>query len=210
MNWSNRHRILTDETAISEATKIIAAIEPEKTLINLNPQDNKIYLYGDINRESILNLNRQIDDLTKHLRSLQLNYNLIDIPAIEIHISSDGGEIFPAMASVDKIINNSIPIHTFCEGIVASAGTLISAVGKKRFITKNSCMLVHQVSSGLWGNYAEFKEEVQNLDLIMKLIKTIYLKHTKFKAKELEELLTHDLVLSAEDCLKSGLVDKIL
>jgi len=210
MNWSNKkYRITSEEPADTELTKVIAAIEPEKTT-TISPQDNKIYLYGDINRESILNLNRQIDEITKQLWMVKLTYNLVEPPPIEIHISSDGGEIFPAMASVDKIITNPIPVHTYCEGIVASAATLISVVGSQRFITKNTCMLIHQVSSGLWGNYAEFKEEVQNLDLIMKLIKTIYLKHTKYKAKALEEILNHDFVLSADECLKNGLVDKIV
>lgn len=208
MNWLNK-KYKSDESVNTEATKVIAAIEPEKT-ITISPQDNKIYLYGDINRESILTLNKQIDEITKQLILLKLTYSLSETPFIEIHISSDGGEIFPAMASVDKIINNQIPIYTYCEGIAASAATLISVVGKKRFISKNTCMLIHQISSGMWGNYAEFKEEVQNLDLIMKLVKNIYLKHTKFKSKELDDLLEKDLVLSADKCLEKGLVDCII
>jgi len=44
----------------------------------------------------------------------------------------------------------------------------------------------------------------------MTLIKSVYLKKSKFKAKQLEELLKHDLFLSAKECLKFGLVDEIL
>ncbi len=210
MNWPAKKRYkLSDDQVTETKTQVIAAIEPEK-ITTVNPQDNKIYLYGDITRESVLNLNRQLDDISKQLKSVQYNYSLSEPPPIEVRISSDGGEIFPAMSSVDKIITNPIPVNTYCEGIVASAATLISVVGKKRFIYRNSCMLIHQVSSGLWGNYAEFKEEVQNLDLIMRIIKNIYLKYTKFKSKELDELLSHDLVLDAKECLKYGLVDEVL
>ena len=56
----------------------------------------------------------------------------------------------------------------------------------------------------------EFKDEIKNLDLIMTLIKGTYLKKCKFKSKELDKILGHDLFLSAEECLKYGLVDQIL
>jgi len=170
---------------------------------------NKLYFYSDVTRDSIHILNRQIDELTRSLRVLQIQYDLIHTPVIELFISSDGGEIFAGLAAVDKIINNPISIHTKCEGIVASAATFLSVVGKKRTISENSTMLVHQISSSLWGNYAQFQDEIKNLDLIMKIVRKIYFKHTKFTESDLEEMLKHDLCLSSEDCLKFGLVDEI-
>ena len=41
----------------------------------------------------------------------------------------------------------SISIYTVIEGYTASAGTLISVYGRKRFIRKNTYMLIHQLSS---------------------------------------------------------------
>lgn len=185
-------------------------ISIEKTQTDSGPQGNRIYFYSDIQRDSILSLNRQIDELTKQLKCTQFNFNLPTPPRIELHICSDGGEIWAAMSSVDKIMDNPIPVDTYCEGVVASAATLLSVAGSQRYITKSSCMLVHQVSSGLWGNYAEFQDEIKNLTLIMNLIKGVYLKKTKFSEAELDPLLSHDLYLNAEDCLKHGLVDRIL
>ena len=86
----------------------------------------------------------------------------------------------------------------------------MSVVGKRRTISKNASMLVHQISSGLWGNYQEFKDEMQNLDLMMKTIKSIYFGHTKFLEHDLEEMLKHDLCLEPADCVKFGLVDLIV
>jgi len=182
----------------------------EKSTSDSSPQGNKIYFYCDVNNESILNLNRQIDELTKQMKMVQFNFNLPHPPRIEIHICSDGGDIFSSMSAVDKIIDNSIPVDTYCEGIVSSAATLLSSVGHKRYITKSSCMLVHQVSSGLWGNYMEFKDEIKNLELLTNLIKKVYFKKTKFKSEELDEILIHDLFMNSEECLRYGLVDCIL
>jgi len=41
-------------------------------------------------------------------------------------------------------------------------------------------------------------------------VKKIYLEHTKFTTSDLEEMLKHDIYLSASECLKYGLVDEII
>ena len=174
------------------------------------PQGNRIYFYGEVNKETVLNLNRQIDDVSKSMKMIQFSNNLPYPPAIEIHICSDGGDVLAAMACVDKIINSQVPIHTYCEGVVASCATLLSVVGHRRFITKHSCMLIHQVSSGLWGNYAQFKDEIKNLNLIMGLIKSVYLKRTKMTSSILDDILVHDVFFNSKESLKFGLVDEIL
>jgi ATP-dependent protease ClpP protease subunit len=171
---------------------------------------NKLYFYSDVTRDSIYALNRQIEELTKHLKIVQIQYNLPNPPEIELYISSEGGEVFSGLSAVDRILTNSISINTHCEGIVASAATLISVVGKKRTISPNGCMLVHQLSSGVWGTYEQFKDEMANFELIMKILKNIYLKHTKFQESDLEEMLKHDLCLEPAGCVHYGLVDQVI
>lgn len=196
-----------EQVVENEEQKIVSFEKPQ---MEGEPLGNKIYFYTDISKDTILTLNKQIDSVTKQMKIVQLTYDLISPPPIEIHICSDGGDVFAAMSSVDKINNNAVPIYTYIEGVAASAATLLSVCGHKRFISKNSVMLIHSVSSGLWGNYMAFKEELQNLDLIMTLIKSVYLKKSKFKEKELDEVLKHDLFMNSSKCLKMGLVDIII
>lgn len=205
MKWVKRK--LNDESD-DKTTSIILSTEG---LANNNTSTgNKVYLYDEISRNSILNVSKQIDEVTRQLTLLKLIYNLTEVPAIELHISSDGGDIAPALSLVDKIKTNSVPIDTYCEGFVASAATLISVSGRKRYLTKNSCLLLHQLSSGMWGPYEALNDEKQNLDLYMSLIKKVYLENTKFKIKELNELLKHDLCLTSQACLGLGIVDIII
>lgn len=205
MKWVKRK--LNDESD-DKTTSIILSTEG---IVNNNTSTgNKVYLYDEISRNSILNVSKQIDEVTRQLTLLKLIYNLTEVPAIELHISSDGGDIAPALSLVDKIKTNSVPIDTYCEGFVASAATLISVSGRKRYLTKNSCLLLHQLSSGMWGPYEALNDEKQNLDLYMSLIKKVYLENTKFKIKELNELLKHDLCLTSQACLELGIVDIII
>jgi len=209
MNWKRT----SNSPIIAPSSEDMNSDEPRFIIqqnSDLSPQANRIYFYTDVSRESILSLNRQIDETTKQMKIVQLTYDLESPPPIELHICSDGGDVFAGMAAVDKIVKNSVPIHTYCEGIVASAATFLSVSGHKRFITKSSCMLIHQVSSGLWGNYKQFKEEMENLSLIMQLIKNVYVGKTKFTEEELDDILSHDLCWGSARCLEYNLVDEVI
>jgi ATP-dependent Clp protease protease subunit len=206
INWKRK---LSEEES-DDTKQSFITLDTNSILNNAAPVGNKIYLYDDISRNSVLTVSKHIDEITRQLKLFQMLYNFKEAPAIELHISSDGGEISPALSLVDKIQTNPVEIHTYCEGFVASAGTLISVSGKKRFITQNSNVLLHQLSGGIWGPYESISDEKSNLDLFMKMIKTVYLKHTNFKSKQLEDLLKHDLCLTSDQALSFGIVDTIL
>ena len=106
---------------------------------------------------------------------------------------------------IDTITNNKVPIYSIIEGSAASAGTLISVVAKKRFISKNAFMLIHQLSSVCWGKMSEIEDEFENLQELTEKIKNIYSENTKIPKKELNKLLQHDLWLNSSKSLKYGL-----
>lgn len=172
--------------------------------------NNELYFYEGINPTSILLLNKTISDLSRHMLITQITFDLPQPPHIKLHINSDGGEVFSALSLVDRIRSSKVPIHSYAEGLVASAATLISVSCQKRYIGRNAIILIHQVRSWFEGTYEDFKDEKQNMDLIMKLVKDVYLKHTKFKENELDELLKRDIYLNAEDAIKYGIADEII
>ena len=71
-------------------------------------------------------------------------------------------------------------------------------------------MLIHQLSSGLWGKYEELQDDMKNNDLLMKTIKSLYQEHTKIPKTKLNQILKHDLWFDAKTCLRYGLVDDII
>ena len=151
-----------------EATEEFEELKSQKDVQVFNAQSNQIYFYSDVARESVYVLNRQLIEVEKHLKYVQFTYNLIKPPDIELYISSEGGDVFSSFSTVDRIKSSTIPVNTYVEGIAASAATLLSVVGHRRYIRRNSFMLIHQLSSGMWGSFAQFKDEMQNLELIMR------------------------------------------
>ena len=144
-------------------------------------------------------------------KALTLSLNLdIDPPPIKIYINSGGGSVVAGIASMDSILRSKVPIETHVDGFCASAATFMSVVGNYRAMSRNSYMLIHQVSTQFWGTYANFDDEKKNLDLMMKTIKDVYKKYTKLPMRKLDEILKHDLMWDAKTCLEYGLIDEIV
>ena len=162
--------------------------------------NNHIYFYVDVNIKNILDLNMTINEFNQS----QKKYD-----DIFLHIQSYGGNVHDALSTVDTILNSEIPVTTIIEGYAASAATLISISGDYRYIYKNAYMLVHQLSSELFGKKCDIDDEHKNLTQLDKRLKSHYKEHTEMDRKQIEELIQKEIELDAETCIKYGLADEI-
>lgn len=171
--------------------------------------NNNIYFYNEITTYSCFKLRI----ILKKLIDKQLIYsiqNSCDIIPINLHINSQGGDITAALCIVDTIINSKVPINTIIEGEAASAATIISVVGHKRFINPNAHMLIHQIRAGFWGKIDECKDEMKNIKKYSKIIKKIYKEYTTLSDDKIDNFLKKDIYWGSRLCLKYGLVDEIM
>ena len=177
---------------------------------HISVHENKIYYYSNVNRDSASELNKKIGEIES--KSLTLN-NTLDLdqpPSIRIYINSGGGSVTAGISSMDTILRTKVPIHTYVDGFAASAATFLSVVGTKRFMSRNSYMLIHQLSGAMWGKFAAMRDDMQNSEMLMEKIKKIYREHTRIPEDVLEDILKRDLWWEAEKCLEYGLVDEII
>lgn len=173
----------------------------------IHRENNHIYFHSEVTRDSIFELTRLIRQAEETCTLTALRYNLPEVP-IYLHISSFGGSIFAAFTAIDVMRTCRVPIHTIIEGATASAGTLISVFGARRYITKTAYMLIHQLSSACWGKMSEIEDEFSNLQELMRKIYKIYKRKTTIPKEELKDLLNHDLWLNAKQSIEYGLVDE--
>jgi ATP-dependent protease ClpP protease subunit len=197
--------------------------------ISVNESSNEIHFNASINSKSIstlitklLHMEEQILKKTKTLKrkidKLEEDKedfsNVIKISVepqpIKLFITSHGGLVYQVFSAIDTIQGLKVPVHTYCQGIVASAGTLLSLAGKRRFITENSYMLIHEIRAGTWGKFTHMCESMENSKQLMDHIKEYYVKRTKLTAEELDEQLKKDVTWNAKTCLEKGLVDEII
>ena len=178
------------------------------------PPDNdvnpfSIYFYGTVNEESCLQLTNSLNELdikAKHNKILYPSYE----PHISLHIQSGGGSLMHTFYVCDTIMNLDTPVYTYVDGFAASAASLIAVSGKKKYMTKHSAILIHQLSSSTSGKLNEMKTEINNLGFFMNNVKYIYLNNTKLELNTLENLLTTDIWLDSITCKNMGLVDEII
>ena len=172
--------------------------------------ENRVYFYSNVGEKEVFELVKLLRSMDVEMQALSLLLGIDAIP-IQLHIHSAGGDLFSGLAAIDTISTLKTPIHTYVQGSVASAATLMSVCGSKRYMYKNSLMLIHQISTSMvYGKYNEFLDEIENQNMLMDKIKNIYMEKTHLKEDQLEEMLQHDLWLNAEKCLELGLVDEIL
>lgn len=180
--------------------------------------DNHLYFYSSFNTKNCFELVKHLHKLDKKIQEKIKKNNKKKKPekleeediVIHLHIHSGGGDLYGAFAVIDKIRILKTPVYSYINGIAASAATLLSVVCKKRFIYRNSYMLIHQLSSCFWGTFAEIDDEYKNNCEFMRVIKNIYKEHTRIHGNSLDKLLKHDLWWNSKICLENGLVDKIL
>lgn len=187
---------------------LMTSLEKKREDIKVERENNHIYFHCEVDRESIFELTTLIREAEEESLLTSFKLNIEEVP-IYLHINSLGGCVYSAFSLIDIINSCRISIYTIIEGATASAGTLISIFGKKRYIRPNAHMLIHQLSSECWGKMSEIEDEFKNLQDLMDKIKNMYKDNTKIPKKELNELLKHDLWLDSDKCLKYGLVDEL-
>lgn len=169
---------------------------------------NKVYFRDIINEHTMSELCKELNRVDDELFCISKDYTVSTIP-IYLFITTDGGEVYAVLRAIDCISQLSSSVYTIVDGLVASAGTLLSIAGKKRFIQPSGYMLIHQLRSNLWGKMKDIEDEVENLKKLMTYIVKLYNNKTNISPEQLEKLLKSECTMDAEECIKNGLVDDI-
>ena len=179
------------------------------TATTVKSANNNIYFYGAVSESSTLQLKSKLEELDLHSQITAIHYK-IEAPPIHLHIQSYGGSLLHTFYIMDLIKTLKTPVYTYIDGFAASAATLMSVCGKRRFMTESSVMLVHQLSSGASGKFEEIKNEYSNLVEFMEIIKKTYLNNSNISSQHLDDLLKQDLWLNSKKSLEYGFIDEII
>lgn len=182
---------------------------PERTPKGIEVDENRIYFYCPVGDYEALEMNRLLRRLDVEMKYLSDRLACKSVP-IHLHIHSPGGSIFAGLSIVDSIKNCKTEVCSYIDGSAASAATLISVSAKKRYMTKNSFMLLHQPQLEWAGKLDEFKDEIENQKNLYEKLVSVYEENSNMSREELDDLLKHELWLNSEKCLELGLIDKII
>lgn len=173
-------------------------------------QGNHIYFWTDVTKTSAL-------DLIGKLRSVDASMKkLSDFgdprPSVYVHINSQGGDLDAALGVIDtigKMVADGSNVVSIVEGTAASAATLISVCASDRRMYPNAYMRVHQLSSGIFGKKVDLDDEHANLSKLEEVLLRFYKSHTTMNTRTIKSLMSREIDLSLDECLKRGLVDRV-
>lgn len=134
---------------------------------------------------------------------------------IPIIIDSYGGDIYSLFAMIDCIRQSKITVMTICSGKACSAGAILLSCGHEgyRYITPNSSVMIHDVSSVLMGKADEMGASMKevnrvNAQLYGILDENCGQKPGYFKEK-IKKLKNVDFWLTPEKALEFNLINHI-
>ena len=185
--------------------------QDEDPLIYL--KNNHLYFHTEVSEESVDKIKKLMRQYWNRISNISKTHDCVVFKPkpLYLHIFSPGGCVYSGFSLYDFIIEykKKIPVYTIVEGMAASAATFISIAGTKRFMTSNSYMLIHQLSTFIGGNFEQVQDGYDNSKKSMEKIMDIYKTHTKINKKKIPNILKHDLNWDVNECLKYGMIDEI-
>lgn len=150
---------------------------------------------------------KSVDDT---IRAMHVLINDSNKKPIEIHVHSDGGDVYAMLRLIDEL--EACPCKTIFigGGMIASAMTWIMAVCDERRLHKNSFVMLHDGEDGIEGSHTNVQVEARHAQDLHDRIDKIFADNTLMPLEFWQDILQRDLYITAEEAIKIGLADKIV
>lgn len=169
---------------------------------------NELLFYGDVDRENTLEFVEKFKKLEIEL--LKKMAELVGYePMIRVHIMSEGGDVYAGLNMMNVLERSRVKVVTIAQGACCSAATFVLLGGSERRMGKNAYLLIHQISTEMWGSFNDLKHELKSTDKLMKMLKDMYLSKTKIPEAKFKSLMKKDIYLPPDKCIKYGIVSEI-
>lgn len=131
---------------------------------------------------------------------------------ITLHIDSPGGSVKSGLSIVDVMNYISSDIITINTGMAASMGSILLGAGTKgkRYSLKHSKVMLHQVSSGAYGNIQDMEISMAETKKYNEILFGLLGEYTNKKPEQVMADATRDKWLTAEEAVEYGIIDGVI
>lgn len=171
-------------------------------------------IFSRLLRERIIFLGTPIDDMVANLIVAQLLLLDSENPEkdIMLYINSPGGSVTAGLAIFDTMQHIRADVNTICLGQAASMGAFLLAAGTpgKRMALPHSRILIHQPLGGAQGQATDIQIQAAEIGRIKRTLNELLAKHTGQSFKKIEKDTDRDYIMTPEEALEYGMVDKVI
>lgn len=172
-----------------------------------------LFLTSDVNSESTSVIIKEIIKVNNYDDAQENTVVGYEREPIKLYIQSFGGSAYDCWALVDVMLHSKTPIHTYCTGYAMSCGFLIFLAGAKRFASKHSTFMYHQISMGYdYTEYTKIKENMYENTFLQGMMERMVIKRTNIPKSLLEDVREKkvDWYIHLTEAVKYGIVDEII
>lgn len=130
--------------------------------------------------------------------------SLKGITDLNIFINSPGGSVFASSTIVSMLQrfkdNTGAKIHSFVDGLCASASTYLLMVADDVNFYKNSIMMIHKPMTMSFGNANDLQKDIDTLDTLENNVMIpMYMNKSKVSEEEIKNLINNETWFSANE-----------
>lgn len=173
---------------------------------------HQIYIYDDIEEYGKFNWEtwnyEESETSAKHFREL-----LQQIPEdheIEIYINSNGGSVKEGISIYNQLKRHGAKKTGYVDGVAHSIAFVILQACDHRVMGEGTSALIHEMWVCTCGNARELREEADQLDILMKSNRALFMKRAKnITEDQLKEMMEKETMLTPDMALEYGFIDEI-
>ncbi|MBS4761028.1 MAG: ATP-dependent Clp endopeptidase proteolytic subunit ClpP [Clostridium sp.] len=171
-------------------------------------------IFSRLLRERIIFLGTPIDDMVANLVVAQMLLLDSENPEkdIMLYINSPGGSVTAGFAIYDTMQHIRSDVSTICLGQAASMGAFLLSSGTKgkRLALPHSRVLIHQPLGGAQGQATDIEIQAAEILRIKKSLNEILASNTGQSIKKIEKDTDRDYIMTPEEALEYGMIDKVV
>lgn len=171
-------------------------------------------IFSRLLRERIIFLGTPIDDMVANLVVAQMLLLDSENPEkdIMLYINSPGGSVTAGFAIYDTMQHIRSDVSTICLGQAASMGAFLLSSGTKgkRLALPHSRVLIHQPLGGAQGQATDIEIQAAEILRIKKSLNEILAANTGQSIKKIEKDTDRDYIMTPEEALEYGMIDKVI
>jgi|GEM_PF-556094 len=128
---------------------------------------------------------------------------------IDLRINSVGGSVTEGAAIFNALKRHKGGLTVHIDGLAASMASVIAMAGEETRIAENALLMIHNPWSMTMGDADDLRKEADVLDKLKATLVNAYVRKTGQPRAAIEQMMTDETWMDAQEALELGFVDEI-
>lgn len=168
-----------------------------------------LYLFGEINEESVLPLIEQIHNINIYDHEMINTYVNYNPEIIKLHITSQGGDVYSGFSLVSAIEQSETPVWAEVDGLCASMAFIVFLSADIRFIHRHATLMYHGISAGLFGTIKDMEIDMDQMKYLQTVGDEFVCERTGLDSSFIKEKTKNDWYIGPSTAVELGIAHGI-